>query len=84
MNGALAKLAHNMNMAFNNLYVVNIVVESLICSMSRAQAKRFVAKLDSFLANPEEIDSLAKEHLEQMYFWREEAAKIAGVRKLFA
>lgn len=79
MSDTLVKLARNMNMAFDNLCVLNIVVESLIFSMSRAQAKRFVAKLDSFLVNPEEFDSLPKEHLEQMQNWREDAAKIAGL-----
>lgn len=81
MSDTLSKLAHNMNLAFSNLYVVNIVVESFIFSMSKAQAKRFVAKLDSFLANPEETDSLAIGHLDQMCLWREDAAKIAGVAK---
>lgn len=79
MTDAISKLAHNMDMAFNNLYVVNIIVESLIFSMSRVQAKRFVAKLDSFLVNPEETDLIATEHLDQMYLWREAAAKIAMV-----
>ena len=84
MNDALGKLARNMNMTFDNLCVINIVVESLIFSMSRAQAKRFVAKLDSFLANPEETHSLAIAHLEQMRLWREDAAKIAKVRQRYS
>jgi hypothetical protein len=79
MSNAIDKLTHNMDLAFNNLYIVNIVVESLIFSMTRAQAKRFVVKLDSFLVNPEEVDSIATAHLEQMQHWREDAAKIAGL-----
>ncbi|MEW6562736.1 MAG: hypothetical protein AB1400_05820 [Pseudomonadota bacterium] len=78
MNDTLGKLARNMNMAFDNLCVVNIVVESLIHSMSPDQARRFVRKLDSFLVNPEEIDSLSEEHSRQLHQWREEADKLAS------
>ncbi len=68
-----SKLARNMNMAFDNLCILNIAVESLIFSMPPAQAKRFVEKLDSFLANPEETDSLSTEHLAQLRQWRADA-----------